>query len=306
MRATVRTSPSRTLPSARSEKEGQRKITKPSRKRRRLGLPSRAMATDKRDDARTVRCDRRHGPRRREPLGAATCSRAREGARSRSRPATAPRAGARPRVARRHRRGGGAEAAQGCPLRPPRHRRAERGGARVATPSPSAPRPRPSSMWCSSRRSPGVRSPTPTSQQHGPRSTSTAVSCCPTTVTRTGRRTGASSCACTISTSCDSTANGRRSSSSSRATRSRISPSCDGTRPTATVMRHFASSRGWTARCGGSSGSRPGREAIALRDRLLAEHDVVSTNENELVGRHDELAVAEKALLEAAADGGAP
>ena len=51
-------------------------------------------------------------------------------------------------------------------------------------------------------------------------------------------------------------------------------------------------------------GVAPGREAIALRDRLLGEHDVVPMNENDLIGRDVELAIAERALLEAAAGRG--
>ena len=68
--------------------------------------------------------------------------RAREGARPGARPAPPPRAGHRSRVARRHDRRGGAEAAQGGPLRPAGHRRAELGGAarrqrRCCAPTPT-------------------------------------------------------------------------------------------------------------------------------------------------------------------------
>ena len=51
-------------------------------------------------------------------------------------------------------------------------------------------------------------------------------------------------------------------------------------------------------------GVAPGRDAIVLRDRLLGEHDVVPMNENDLIGRDVELAIAERALLEAAAGRG--
>ncbi len=51
-------------------------------------------------------------------------------------------------------------------------------------------------------------------------------------------------------------------------------------------------------------GVAPGREAIALRDRLLGEHDVVPMNESDLICRDVELAIAERALLEAAAGRG--
>ncbi|MEO8692958.1 MAG: AAA family ATPase [Acidimicrobiales bacterium] len=48
-------------------------------------------------------------------------------------------------------------------------------------------------------------------------------------------------------------------------------------------------------------GVAPGREAIALRDQLLAEHDVIARRDETLVGRDVELAVIERALLDTAA-----
>ena len=48
-------------------------------------------------------------------------------------------------------------------------------------------------------------------------------------------------------------------------------------------------------------GVAPGREALALRDRLLAEHDVAPRRDEALIGRDRELAVVERALLDAAA-----
>jgi DNA-binding SARP family transcriptional activator/tetratricopeptide (TPR) repeat protein len=48
-------------------------------------------------------------------------------------------------------------------------------------------------------------------------------------------------------------------------------------------------------------GVAPGREAVALRDRLLAEHDVVAPRDGALVGRQHELAIVDGALLDAAA-----
>jgi DNA-binding SARP family transcriptional activator/tetratricopeptide (TPR) repeat protein len=48
-------------------------------------------------------------------------------------------------------------------------------------------------------------------------------------------------------------------------------------------------------------GVAPSREATALRDRLLAEHDVAPRRDDTLIGRDAELAVMEQALLDAAA-----
>ncbi len=48
-------------------------------------------------------------------------------------------------------------------------------------------------------------------------------------------------------------------------------------------------------------GVAPGREALALRDRLLAEHDVVPRRDEAMIGRDRELAIAERALLDSAA-----
>jgi len=48
-------------------------------------------------------------------------------------------------------------------------------------------------------------------------------------------------------------------------------------------------------------GVAPGREAVALRDRLLAEHDVVVPRDDALVGRQHELSIIDGALLDAAA-----
>ncbi len=48
-------------------------------------------------------------------------------------------------------------------------------------------------------------------------------------------------------------------------------------------------------------GVAPGREALALRDQLLAEHDVVPRRDEAMVGRDRELAIAERALLDSAA-----
>ena len=45
-------------------------------------------------------------------------------------------------------------------------------------------------------------------------------------------------------------------------------------------------------------GVAPGREAVALRDRLLAEHDVVPRRDDALIGRDRELSIAEQALLD--------
>ena len=47
-------------------------------------------------------------------------------------------------------------------------------------------------------------------------------------------------------------------------------------------------------------GVAPGREALALRDRLLAEHDVVVRRDDTLIGRDLELAAGEQALLDSA------
>ncbi len=51
----------------------------------------------------------------------------------------------------------------------------------------------------------------------------------------------------------------------------------------------------------GELGVAPGREALDLRDRLLAEQQVIPRRVETLVGREPELAIAERALLEAAA-----
>jgi DNA-binding SARP family transcriptional activator/tetratricopeptide (TPR) repeat protein len=48
-------------------------------------------------------------------------------------------------------------------------------------------------------------------------------------------------------------------------------------------------------------GVAPGREALALRDRLRAEHDVVPRRDDALLGRDHELGVAERALHDSAA-----
>jgi hypothetical protein len=48
-------------------------------------------------------------------------------------------------------------------------------------------------------------------------------------------------------------------------------------------------------------GVAPGREALALRDRLLAEYDVAPRRDDSLVGRDAELAIAEAALVDSAA-----
>ena len=47
-------------------------------------------------------------------------------------------------------------------------------------------------------------------------------------------------------------------------------------------------------------GVAPGREAVALRDRLLAEHDVVVPINDSLIGRDRELAIADRALIDSA------
>jgi DNA-binding SARP family transcriptional activator/tetratricopeptide (TPR) repeat protein len=48
-------------------------------------------------------------------------------------------------------------------------------------------------------------------------------------------------------------------------------------------------------------GVSPGREATALRDRLIAEHDAVARRLDPLLGRNRELAIAEQALFDSAA-----
>jgi DNA-binding SARP family transcriptional activator/tetratricopeptide (TPR) repeat protein len=48
-------------------------------------------------------------------------------------------------------------------------------------------------------------------------------------------------------------------------------------------------------------GVAPGREAVALRDRLLAEHDVVAPRDGALVGRQRELSIVDGVLVDAAA-----
>jgi DNA-binding SARP family transcriptional activator/tetratricopeptide (TPR) repeat protein len=48
-------------------------------------------------------------------------------------------------------------------------------------------------------------------------------------------------------------------------------------------------------------GVAPSREALALRDSLLAEHDVVAPRDDGLVGRQRELSIVDSALLDAAA-----
>ncbi|MBV8993536.1 MAG: hypothetical protein JO287_07520, partial [Pseudonocardiales bacterium] len=48
-------------------------------------------------------------------------------------------------------------------------------------------------------------------------------------------------------------------------------------------------------------GVAPSREATALRDRLIAEHDVVAARDGALIGRNRELSIAERALLDSAA-----
>ena len=48
-------------------------------------------------------------------------------------------------------------------------------------------------------------------------------------------------------------------------------------------------------------GVAPSREATALRDRLIAEHDVVAGRDGALIGRNRELSIAERALRDSAA-----
>jgi DNA-binding SARP family transcriptional activator/tetratricopeptide (TPR) repeat protein len=48
-------------------------------------------------------------------------------------------------------------------------------------------------------------------------------------------------------------------------------------------------------------GVAPSREATALRDRLIAEHDVVAAGDSALIGRDRELSIAEQALCDVAA-----
>ncbi len=48
-------------------------------------------------------------------------------------------------------------------------------------------------------------------------------------------------------------------------------------------------------------GVAPGREALALRDRLLAERDIVVPRDDAVIGREAELAIVESALLDASA-----
>ena len=48
-------------------------------------------------------------------------------------------------------------------------------------------------------------------------------------------------------------------------------------------------------------GLAPGPEASALRDRLLAAHDVFPHRDSPLIGRDLEISIAERALLDAAA-----
>ena len=51
-------------------------------------------------------------------------------------------------------------------------------------------------------------------------------------------------------------------------------------------------------------GVAPGKEALALRDRLLAERDLAPVHTEELIGRDAEMAIADRALLDAAAGHG--
>jgi len=48
-------------------------------------------------------------------------------------------------------------------------------------------------------------------------------------------------------------------------------------------------------------GVAPGREALALRDRLIAEHELVASRHDALIGRDHELSLAERALDDSAA-----
>ena len=190
-------------------------------------------------------------------------------------PAPAPRADHRSRVARRHDRRGGAQAAQGGALRPAGHRRAQLGGAARRQRRPVSRRRRRSSTSCRSRSSPVGRSPTrmSTCRASGARAVR-AASCCPRTGTRSGRRSAASSSASATSTCCASTVAGRPWSSST--------PS-DELAHLALMRRHAANGDRHAAlrqfermdrALRRELGVAPGREATALRDRLLAEHDV--------------------------------
>ena len=108
------------------------------------------------------------------------------------------------------------------------------------------------------------------------RSRCTAASCCPRTATRNGPRSGGSSCASGTSTCCGSTVVGK--------TVIELDPSDE--------LAHLALMRRYAANGDRHAALRqfermdrtlrrelgvaPGREALALRDRLLAEHDVVA------------------------------
>ncbi len=124
------------------------------------------------------------------------------------------------------------------------------------------------------------------------------------TATKTGRRTVASSFASATSTCSGSTAGGRPSSRSTRATRSPISRSMR--RHAANGDRHAALRQfeRLDRAMRGELGVAPGREAIALSDRLLAEREVAVRQDDALVGREQEIEVAERALLDAAAGRG--
>ena len=173
------------------------------------------------------------------------------------------------------------EAPQGRPLRPS----GPGGGGRAGAAGRGGPaRPR----GDGDRRRRLLRGVGPAGPRRGGRrrrpvgpSPSTAVSCCPRTATRTGRRTAASSCGCATSSCCASTAVGRRSSTSTPATRSPTSPSCAVTPPAATAMRRCASSSASTVRCAGSSASlraeRPGSCAIGSSPPPTASRDGPTT-----------------------------
>ena len=125
-----------------------------------------------------------------------------------------------------------------------------------------------------SRSWPAGRSPTADADRRPPGARrSTAVSCCPRTATRSGPRSAGSSSGCATSTCCASTGAGRRCVE--------LDPS-DEVAHLALMRRHAANGDRHAAlrqferldrALRRELGVAPGREARALRDRLLAAHD---------------------------------
>ena len=182
-----------------------------SREARRADRSAWGDDDDRDHAARPLRGDGRRCAGRRGRLDAPPRRGAGQGPRPGARPAAAPRAGHRPGLARRHARRGGAEAAQGGPLRPAGPRRAGRG--RAAGRPGRARAPAPTSTVDVVRFEELARRALADEDVAAARAALALVprrAAARRTATRSGPRSVASSSACATSTCCASTGAGRR------------------------------------------------------------------------------------------------